>query len=144
MSQALHFVCPSCHQANRLPSHAPSKNSICMECRQTLFSGNVINVDEQQFKTHIEQDGMPVIADFWASWCAPCIAVAPIYKKLAEDYASQIQFLKVDTDEYQKLAGQYQIRGLPTFIIFKSGIEIDRQSGAKTIAQFRTWLQTAL
>lgn len=144
MSSVLRYICPACHGTNRLSIASDIKEASCAECQALLLDGRVLNVDDKQFFKHIDQDGLLVVADFWAAWCAPCLAVAPVYKKLAEEFSQQIQFIKVDTDEYQKLAGQFHIRGLPTFIIFRNNNEISRQSGAMDLTHFRDWLQKSI
>ena len=86
--------------------------------------------------TEIPQEG-PVIIDFFATWCGPCKRIAPVYEELAEKY-SNVTFLKVDVDESEHIASKFNIESLPTFVLFKNGIEVTRIEGANLDALLRT------
>ncbi|MEA3291985.1 MAG: thioredoxin domain-containing protein [Pseudomonadota bacterium] len=77
---------------------------------------------------------LPVLVDFWAKWCSPCLVIAPVLEKVARRYAGRVVIakLEVDAGRNMKLAGQYQVRGFPTVILFRDGVEQDRFGGART------------
>jgi thioredoxin 1 len=85
--------------------------------------------------------GRPMIVDFWAGWCAPCHALAPILRELAEEFDDRIIFAKVDVDNNRDLASQFKIKSLPTLILFKDGKEWDRFSGVKNRNELRKHLE---
>jgi len=81
---------------------------------------------QQQLKNKL------VLADFWASWCAPCRMMAPVLNEVAEELSGNSNVAKVNIEQYQSLAQKYSVRSIPTLILFKNGIEVDRFAGVKT------------
>ena len=91
---------------------------------------DVMELQDETFATEVEQgDGMTVV-DFWAPWCAPCRMVAPVIESLAEEYAGQVKFAKVNVDEVPSVASRYGVRSIPTIGIFKDGEAINGVVGA--------------
>lgn len=86
-------------------------------------------VDQNSFTREVLQSGAPVLVDFWATWCQPCLAIAPIVKRLADTYQGRLKVAKVDTDENQDLAARYEVTGIPCLILFRAGEPIDRIVG---------------
>jgi len=97
------------------------------------FDAQVIQSSKQQ----------PVIVDLWADWCSPCLVIAPLLKQLVKEFEGGLKLAKVEVDdgENMKLAGQYQVRGFPTIILFIHGKEVDRFSGAKPLLFLREFVQ---
>ncbi len=87
---------------------------------------------DSNFKQQALESGQVVVVDFWAQWCGPCRAIAPIIEELADDYAGNALVGKVDVDANQELAMQYGIRSIPTIVILKDGKEVERHLGAIT------------
>ncbi len=85
----------------------------------------------------IIQSDVPVLIDFHAEWCGPCKTVAPILKSLKEEMGDQMKLIKIDVDKNQEIAAKYQIRGVPTLMIFKNGNLLWRQSGVTPIENLR-------
>jgi thioredoxin 1 len=96
-----------------------------------------IPVTDADFKTVVLQSDKPVVVDFWAPWCGPCRAIAPILDKLAGEYEGKLTIAKVNTDEEIQNASQLGIQGIPTLIIFKGGKEVARMVGSRPEAQYR-------
>jgi thioredoxin 1 len=97
----------------------------------------------QSFKEIISGD-KPVLVDFYADWCGPCKMMSPVVEQVSKEMADQVRVLKVDVDRNQSAATAYQIQGVPTFIIFKNGKVVWRQSGAMPAQALRTALQQSL
>ncbi|MDP6349713.1 MAG: thioredoxin [Chloroflexota bacterium] len=96
-----------------------------------------IAVEDSEFATKVLGSDVPVVVDFWAEWCAPCKMMAPVFEKLADEFEGQLTFAKVDVDTNQGSAGQFEIRGIPTLLVFDGGKEVDRIVGFAPEDQLR-------
>jgi thioredoxin 1 len=96
----------------------------------------VAEVTDQNFEAEILNSDKPAIIDFWAEWCAPCRAVAPIVKELAEQYGDQVKVAKMDIDSNPSTPGQYGIRAIPTVLAFQGGAVVEQLTGARPKADF--------
>ena len=106
-----------------------------------LMSGNVVNVTDVSFETDVLQSGVPVLVDFWASWCGPCKMVGPIVEELADDFAGKVKVCKLNGDENTKTAQAYGVMSIPTLILFKNGKEVDRVVGFRPKADLAELLE---
>ncbi|PLX97321.1 MAG: thioredoxin [Desulfuromonas sp.] len=109
-----------------------------------MASEKVLAFTDAQFDADVLQSDMPVLVDFWATWCAPCLAVAPVLDQLAEDYDGKVKIGKVNVDENPSSPSQYGVRGIPTMILFKDGKVVDQLVGAVPKNQIEALLQKAL
>ena len=89
-----------------------------------------MQVTDATFSAEVEQAKGVVVVDFWATWCGPCLAVAPVIEKLAQDYAGKVKVVKLDTDANQATAMRFNIRSIPTILLFKDGKVVDGVIGA--------------
>ncbi len=137
-------VCPSCGQKNRIPAKHLHEEGRCGACKAPLPPiDEPIDVDEQTFDAIVKEVQVPVLADFWAEWCGPCRLAAPEVKKLASEMAGRAVVLKVDTERHPGIASRYDIRGIPTFIVFRGGKVVSQQPGLVDHRRMRTWLEQA-
>ena len=98
--------------------------------KSSKSSGEVLNLNSRNFYDIIAKTDKPVLVDFWAEWCPPCKVMAPIVEELAKDYAEKAVIAKVNVDENPRIAAEYNIMAIPTFIIFKGGKPVERLIGA--------------
>ncbi|MGH7741137.1 MAG: thioredoxin [Candidatus Eiseniibacteriota bacterium] len=92
--------------------------------------GNAVAVTGQTFDSEVLKSNLPVLVDFWAAWCGPCRAIAPAIEEIAGEYAGQLKVVKIDTDENQDIAVQFQVMSIPTLMVFKGGKVVERVIGA--------------
>lgn len=135
-----YVVCEKCSQMNRVQLDTKRK-PVCGACKAPLpLSGAIVEASDAGFQNLINKSPIPVVVDVWAPWCAPCRAFAPIFEEFSARYAGKVVFVKLNSDQNQRSAGQLGIRGIPTVLIFKNGVEVTRQSGLIPREQFARWL----
>ena len=103
-----------------------------------------VTIDDSNFEQLVLQSETPVLVDFWATWCKPCLMVAPIIEELAEEYSGKVTFGKVDVDQNPKIASKYNIMSIPTMLIFKKGEPVSQIVGFKPKQELKRSLDTAL
>lgn len=108
------------------------------------MSENIITVDQNSFQKNILESTKPVLVDFWAPWCGPCRAVAPIVEELAKEYSGKVGFAKINVDEAPLLASQYGVMSIPTIMVFKGGKPAEQIIGYKPKNELRKMLDAAL
>ena len=135
------IACPSCGQKNRVRAAAPGVPH-CAKCGEPMPW--LVEISEADFKAGIEESPVPVLADFWAPWCAPCRMVAPVVERLSSELAGKLKVAKINTDEQPGLGERFNVRGIPTLILFEGGRENDRVTGALPAKAMRSWLDSRL
>jgi thioredoxin 2 len=134
--------CPTCGTTNRQAFEHLGQTSRCGKCHAELAAPRepVNAPDTAGFDRLIRDSRVPVLVDFWAPWCGPCRAVAPELQKVAQSLGGRLVVAKVNTDVLDDVAMRYGIRSIPTFILFKDGVEAERVSGAMQASEIVRFL----
>ena len=129
---ALHATlkCQFCGTWNRIDAARASDGPKCGKCAKPMLLDRPIALDDESFARTISESEVPILVDFYADWCGPCKMMAPSIDKLAADYSGRAIVAKLDTDVAQRTSQSFQIRGIPTSIVFFNGKEVARQTGA--------------
>jgi thioredoxin 2 len=134
-------ACLKCHAVNRVPLEKINQHPNCGQCKTPLpIHGAIIEQDPPALQALIRAADRPVVVDFWAPWCGPCLSFAPTFERVAQQQKEQFIFAKVDTEKYPQASQNYQVRGIPTLIMFDRGQEKQRISGALPMPHFVQWL----
>ena len=130
-----------CDSVNRLPTERDPKAAKCGRCKNPLFQGKPVALDTARFHKHLTGSGIPLIVDFWAGWCGPCRAMAPVFDQAAQTLEPAARFVKVDVDAEGQLAAEYGVRGIPALFLFKDGKVAAQHAGVADPALLRRWAQ---
>ena len=135
--------CQFCGTWNRIDATRAADRPKCGKCGKPILLDRPVALDDESFARTISDSEVPVLVDFYADWCGPCKMMAPSVDKLAADYAGRAIVAKLDTDMAQKTSQSFQIRGIPTSIVFLNGKEIVRQTGAVPYASLASMIDRA-
>ena len=137
-TQAVTITCPSCERRNRVDLTRVAQAPQCGACRGPLRLDQPVRATQDDLDDTLASATVPVLVDFYADWCGPCRATAPVVEALAAREAGRALVVKVDTDRNPGAATRYGVRGIPTFIAFREGREVRRhvgQAGATELAR---------
>ena len=135
--------CAFCRTWNRVDASRATDRPKCGQCATPILLDRPLRLDDETFERTVSASALPVLVDFYADWCGPCKAMAPAVDALAAKYQGRALVAKLDTDASPQTASRFQIRGIPTVIVFDRGREVRKQSGAMPLSALEAMLPPA-
>jgi thioredoxin 2 len=139
VSEPVQIACPACLTANRVPAARLAEDPKCGKCGAALLDGAPAELGEGELEPFVQRTELPVLVDFWAPWCGPCRAMAPHFERAARQLKDRVRLVKVNTEDAPGLAARYNIRAIPTLVLFRNGTEAKRMSGALDAGALERW-----
>jgi thioredoxin 2 len=147
MSDPYLIRCPACGATNRVPREklAQRRPPVCGRCRAPLpLDEKPVTVTDATFSAEVERSPLPVLVDAWAEWCGPCRMLAPVIDELAAEMAGRVRVAKLDVETNPSTAARFNLRSIPTLLMFKDGREVDRIVGVRPKSEIAQRLERAM
>lgn len=137
----LQIVCPHCAAPNTVTVQEHYDSAECNSCGESLLDTTPIELTDDTFEAHVTNTDIPVIVDFWATWCGPCRVMAPVFEEVAARFPLQARFVKVDSDEENTVSNRFKLISIPTIVALKNNKEVGRKLGAMEPEALYEWVK---
>ncbi|PHS32838.1 MAG: hypothetical protein COA92_05690 [Sulfurovum sp.] len=142
--KTLKIVCPECSSVNTITMETQNGTIDCSQCQVDLDNPFPVEVTDETCTTHITENDIPVLVDFYSTTCGPCMAMYEDYEDAALGFGLKVIFLKINADKHQEVAGKYGVSSLPTIIAFKKGEEVNRISKQLSQVELNLWAESLI
>jgi len=142
--QILKVVCPECNSLNCITIQNNNEPIPCSQCQADLDDPFPLEVTDETCTSHINENDIAVLVDFYSTTCGPCMSMYDDYEDAALGFALKVRFLKINADKHQEVAKKYGVRSLPTIIAFKNGEEVNRVTNPLSQVQLSLWADSLL
>lgn len=144
MTIAILVACAHCDTVNRVPQEKLKQTPKCGRCQHEIFSAEPVSLTSRNFDAHATRSELPLLIDFWAPWCQPCLQMAPHFAAAARELEPHFRLGKLDTEAESQLGARFAIRSIPTLMLFQNGQEQKRDAGARSARDIVAWARSAL
>ncbi len=139
----LEFVlvpCAACSALNRIPRRRLSEDPKCGRCHDKVFPRKPVTVTDASWKAQVDECPITVLVDFWADWCGPCKAIAPVLEQIASERGGRLKIVKLNVDQNPKMAARFGVRSIPNLVLLRGPMHLDQMAGAMPKASLDAWL----
>ena len=140
----IEYPCASCGALNRIPRERVKDHPKCGRCKSSVFPDRPVPVTQGTWAREEEDSPIPVLVDFWAEWCGPCRAVAPVLEQVARERQGRLKVVKLNVDENQAIAARNQVQSIPMLQLQRGPLFLDKQVGAVPKPMLDAWLDRHL
>jgi thioredoxin 2 len=140
----IEYPCASCGAINRIPRARLKDDPKCGRCKQSVFPDQPVAATDATWKREVEDSPIPVLVDFWAEWCGPCRAVAPVLEQVARERKGRLKIVKLNVDQNPQTASAHRVQSIPMLQLQRGPLFLDKQVGAVPKPMLDAWLDRYL
>ena len=140
----LQYACSSCGTINRIPPTRVKDDPKCGKCKNSIFPDHPVVATDATWAREVEESPIPVLVDFWAEWCGPCRAIAPVLEQVARERKGRLKIVKLNVDQNPRAATAHRVQSIPMLQLQRGPLFVDKQLGAVPKPMLDAWLDRYL